>query len=259
MTRTARLFALAAWLVTGAASAVAPAAQTASGAGTTAGADPAGDAIAAAEGEPLAARVRAAAADLLADRFPEAAPRLAPRVLRLSADVPAGRPVRLALTDADGVPSGHTRVDILTDAGRAGWALLYVAHFDSVVVARREIARGDTLDAGAVEVAWLDVTRFHGDPVRPADLDRADLPTARRSLRAGTALRQSSLAWPVAVDTGDRVRVRYRRGGLLLALDGAAREPGAVGDAIRVHCRATGATYRVRLTAPGEADWLETL
>jgi flagella basal body P-ring formation protein FlgA len=203
--------------------------------------------------------VRAAAADLLAEQFPEAADRLEPRVLRLSADVPDGADLRLALQSGDGLPSGHTRADILTDAGRAGWALLYVAHFDSVAVARRPLARGDTVDAGAVEVAWLETTRFHGDPVHPSALRGGARPTARRPVDAGEALRQSSLAWPMAVDTGDRVRVRYRRRGFLLALDGAAREPGAVGEAIRVHCRSTGATYRVRVTAPGQADWLETL
>lgn len=208
---------------------------------------------------PLAARVRAAAEALLADHFPEAARQLEPRVLRVAADVPDGAALRLALPSGQGLPSGHTRVDVRTDAGRAGWALLYVARFDSVAVVRRAVSRGDTLSPDVVGAAWLETTRFHGDPVRPADLRGAAVPTARRSLDAGEALRQSALAWPVAVDTGDPVRVRYRRGGLLLVVDGAAREAGAVGDAIRVYCRSTEATYRARVTAPGAADWLETL
>ncbi|MDT7856065.1 flagellar basal body P-ring formation chaperone FlgA [Rubrivirga sp. S365] len=205
------------------------------------------------------ARVQAAAEALLAERFPEAAPRLAPRVLRLAADVPPGAPVRLALAEARGVPRGHTRADVVTDAGRAGWALLYVAHFDSVAVARRALSRGDTLGSGAVEAAWIETTRFHGDPVAPAALRGGAAPTARRTVRAGEALRQSVLAWPTAVGTGDAVRVRYRRGGLLLTVDATARETGAVGEAVRVYSRSTGATYRVRVTAPGRADWIETL
>ena len=205
------------------------------------------------------ARVRAATADLLEERFPEAAHRLDPRVLRLSPSAPASGDLRVTLPPDDGLPSGHTRVELATEAGPAGWALLYVAQFDSVLVARRDLARGDTLTDAAVEVAWLETTRFHGDPVHPADVHGDGRPTARRSLRAGEALRASSLAWPVATDTGDRVRVRYHRRGLLLTVDGVAREAGAVGDAIRVHCRSTSATYRVRLTAPGEGDWLATL
>ena len=215
-------------------------------------------ALAQAAGSPEA-RVQAAAEALLAERFPEAAPRLAPRVLRLSADVPAGGAVRLALAGTDGVPRGHTRADIVTDAGRAGWALLYVAHFDSVAVARRGIARGDTLGPDAVEAAWVETTRFHGEPVAPAALRGGAAPTARRSVRAGEALRRSALRWPAALDTGDAVRVRYRRGGLVLTVEATARERGAVGDAVRVHARATGTTYRVRVTGAGRADWIETL
>ena len=205
------------------------------------------------------ARVQAAAEALLAERFPEAAPRLAPRVLRLAADLPPGGAVRLRLA-AEGVPRGHARADVVTDAGRAGWALLYVAHFDSVAVARRALARGDTVGPGAVEAAWLETTRFHGEPLAPAVLRAGGAaPTARRAVRAGEALRAGVLAWPAALDTGDAVRGRYRRGGLVLTVDATARERGAVGDAVRVHARSTGATYRVRVTGPGRADWLETL
>ncbi len=204
-------------------------------------------------------RVRAAAEAWLAERFPTAAPRLEPRVLRLSNGLPAAGPLRLEVPAADGLPRGHARAEVYADAGRAGWALLYVAHFDSVAVARRALGRGDTLSVGAVETAWLETTRFHGEPVPPSLLQTDAPPTARRRLDAGEALRASDLAWPAAVDTGDPVAVRYMRGALRLVFEAQARERGAVGEAIRVWCRATAATYRVRLTAPGEADWLATL
>ncbi|NNF58628.1 MAG: flagellar basal body P-ring formation protein FlgA [Rhodothermaceae bacterium] len=205
------------------------------------------------------ARVRTAAERLIAERFPEAAARLEPRVLRLAAEVPGEGSLRLELAVSDGLPRGHTRADLYDDSERLGWALLYVAHFDSVLIARHDHARGEPLDDAALETAWLETTRFHGDPALPSALRTTTRPTARRALSAGDALRASDLAWPTAVDTGDAIRVRYARRGFALVLDAQARERGAVGETIRVHARATGATYRVRLTAPGEADWLETL
>jgi len=205
------------------------------------------------------ARVRAAAERFLAERFPETAARLEPRLLRLGAEVDGAATLHLAMPGAGGVPTGTVRAEVYADGARAGWALLYVARYDSVLVARRALQRGDILAADAVETAWMETTRFHGEPALPGMLRRGALPTARRVLDAGEALRATDLAWPVAVDTGDAVRVRYARRGFLMLLDGQAREPGAVGETIRVFCRDTGATYRVRLTAPGEADWLDTL
>ena len=205
------------------------------------------------------ARVRTSAERLIAERFPDAVDRLEPRVLRLAAAVPSEGRLRLELAASNGLPRGHTRANLYAGSERLGWALLYVAHFDSVLVARHDLARGDTLETAVLETAWLETTRFHGEPALPRALQRAAHPTARRALSAGEALRVSDLVWPSAVDTGDAIRVRYARRGFALMLEAQARERGAIGEAIRVYARATGATYRVRLTAPGEADWLETL
>ena len=205
------------------------------------------------------ARVRAAVEQGLAERFPEASVRLEPRVLRIAAELSDDASLRVELPASDGVPRGHLQAELFRGTERLGWALIYVAHFDSVLVARHAIARGDTLAADLVETAWLETTRFHGDPVVRRTLDGAAQPVVRRALGAGEALRTSDLTWPPAVDTGDAVQVRYARRGLVLTFDARAREPGAIGEAVRVYCQATGSTYRVRLLAPGQAEWLETL
>ena len=204
------------------------------------------------------ARVAEATRGLLAERFPALAARLVPRVRRVAGPLPPG-PLRLALTEADAVPRGPVRADVLDAAGRpVTWALLDVAHFDSVRVALRDVPRGAPVAPAALGVAWLDVTRFTGEPLRATVALPAGA-TARRPLRAGGALRVGDLEAPPAVDTGDAVTVRYRRGAFDLRLPARARERGGVGETVRVFCADTGATYRVRLTAPGEADWLETL
>ena len=64
---------------------------------------------------------------------------------------------------------------------------------------------------------------------------------------------------------GDQVIVRGNlslytgRGDFQIVLDAEAREPAALGATLRVYCATTRSTYRVRLTASGEADWLQTL
>jgi flagella basal body P-ring formation protein FlgA len=210
--------------------------------------------------------LEAAAEAALAERFPDEAHRLDVRVLRTGGDVPAAA-LRVRLPASAAVPRGYTRVDVLARARagwqKAGWALVYVAHFDSVVVARRTVERGAPVAPNALGAAWLETTTFHGEPLRTADLARltaagSDL-FAKRRLREGRALRRGDLRPPFAADTGDAVTLRFRRGVVALELPCHAREPGYVGDEIKLYSPDTDATYRARLLGPGLAEWTATL
>jgi flagella basal body P-ring formation protein FlgA len=210
-------------------------------------------------GQTDAARVQAAAETLLAERFPDWAGRLAPRGVR--APALDGAAIRLDLVAGAEMPEGHTVAEVLAaDGRRIGQATLYVAHWDSVAVASHALARGDTVTAADFAPAWIETTRLRTPPLRWADARRlADAATVRRSVGAGDALRASDHQAPPAVETGDPVEVRYRRGDLALTLRGQARERGALGEAVRVYCPDVRTTYRVRLVAPGVGEWLETL
>ncbi|MFN3596068.1 MAG: flagellar basal body P-ring formation chaperone FlgA [Rubricoccaceae bacterium] len=205
--------------------------------------------------------VAAAAQAALEVHFPEAAPRLGVRVERLSpalaSAVAAGEALDVAWPGA-GVPRGLTRVTARAAGAPAGWALLRVAHRDTVLVARRALARGTALAPEAFETAVMETTALRTPPADPAALAGPGA-VLRRALRAGDVLRAADVALPPEVPVGAPVTVRYVRGGVALALAGHAREAGRTGDAIRVYSRATGATYRVRLTRPDEGEWLETL
>ncbi len=208
--------------------------------------------------------LQAAAENALAARFPEDAERLRVRVLRTGGDVSAPS-LRVDLPADATVPRGHTQVNVLADTPsgwqKTGWALLHVAHFDSVVVAWRSVPRDEAVAATDLGIAWLETTTFHGEPMRAADLRAfvTDQLFAARSLREGRALRRDDLRPPLAVDTGDTVTMQYRRGALAFSIPCHTRAPGAVGDAVRLFAPATGTTYRARLTAPGEAEWIATL
>jgi len=200
----------------------------------------------------------------LAVRFPDDAERLRVRVLRTSGAVDLSVPLRIDLPATAAVPRGHTQVDVLaeTPAGwqKTGWALLYVAHFDSVVVAQRSLGRDEPIHPTDLGAVWTETTTFHGDPLRTADLRAlgGDLRTTR-ALRSGRPLRHGDLRPPYAADTGEAVTMHYQRGPLTLTVACRAREPGHVGDVVRLYAPSTDATYRARLVASGEAEWVATL
>ena len=209
-------------------------------------------------------RVREAAEAHLASTYPEMASRLDVRVERQTGELAAGD-VRIELPSA-AVPRARTKVDLLQRVDqrweRVGWALLYVAHFDSVAMMRRDVGRDEPLQESDVTAAWVETTRFHGEPVTAASFASMQATTGvvtDRPVSAGDPLRTSDIRAPWAVKTGDAVSVRYERPGLTLELSGRAREPGAVDDEIRVFCQDTGTTYRARITGKGRSVWLETL
>ena len=211
--------------------------------------------------------VASAAEALLAERFPDDAHRLDVRVVRTSTDVRAAEPVRVVWPADAALPRGRTQVDVLTRTSgggwnETGWALLYVAHFDSVVMAQTVLDRDEPVAPEDVSVAWVETTTFRGEPLRAADFRtlRADGAVfATRRLPAGRPLRHGDLRLPLAADTGEAVRMRYERGPIRLRLACQARERGRPGETIRLYCPDTRTTYRARLTGPGAADWTQTL
>lgn len=212
--------------------------------------------------------LQSAAEHALAARFPEAAERLRVRVLRTGGDMSTAAvgttSLRIELGSDEALPRGHTKADVLlqTPTGwqKTGWALLHVAHFDSVVVARRFVRRGEAVSPSDLGAAWIETTAFHGEPLRTADLRALGTDRfAGRALRPDHALRQGDLRPPFAADTGDTVAMRYERGPLSFTIPCHARRPGTVGDVVRLYAPATGTTYRARLTGPGEAEWIATL
>ncbi len=213
---------------------------------------------------PVSERIRVAAEAALAEHFPAEAHRLRVRVIRTGGAVTDEAGLKVTFQSSDAMPRAHAKVDVWSQASdgwtKAGWALLYVSHFDSVVVARESIAQGGAVTPEQVTFAWMDVTGFRGEPLRPAAyraLARNDV-FAARPLRERRPLRAGDLRPPFAANTGDAVLMQYRRGKITLRMACKAREPGFIGDVIRLYNPDTDTMYRARLTAPGVAKWMET-
>ncbi len=213
------------------------------------------------------ARIEDAALRTLAERFPDAAPRLEVRHIRSGKVPETAEALRVVLPADGGIPRGHTQVNVEArrEAGgwqEAGWALLYVAHFDSVAIPTRTVRKDETVAEADLQFAWLETTRFSGDPLTPAawkTVAAAGTVYAHRHLSEGRAVHASDVRPAYAADTGDPLTMTYRRNGFTLVMTGHARAPGFAGDIIRFFAPATKTMYKVRLTAPGQAEWLETL
>lgn len=217
----------------------------------------------------LNARVEAAATEALEALFPTAAERLTVEVTRLQnmSVIPSGATVRVRFASSTTVPRGRVQATVESRASDAAWAaegraLLYVAHYDSVMVPTATLRADDELSTGAVTPVWIDVTRFSGTPLR-LDAYRTLQATgpvyAARHLREGRALRSGDLRRAYAVTRGEAVNIQYHRPLFTLTLRGTAREAGHTGEVIRVYVPDTKATYRARLTGPAAARWVETL
>lgn len=209
--------------------------------------------------------VRAAVETLFEERFPEVSDRLAVRVVRLGNSVESASGLRVRLNHSDSVPRGHTQVRLVAlnenAWSEAGWALLYVAHFDSVGMALSDVSQGGAVTEEDVTFAWVETTKFRGEPLRPDDFRalRSDELFAHRPLRSGETIRMSDLRPAYLADTGQSITMTYSRNGIELKLTCQAREPGFLGDVIRAYSSDTKSTYKVVLTGPGSAIWKSTL
>lgn len=205
--------------------------------------------------------VRAAEA-VLAEQYPSDAHRLEVRLLRKGGAVEDVAHPEVVFTADRELPRGHTKVDVWSGGTKAGWALLYVAHFDSVLVAQTTFRKDDMVALADLDLAWMETTKFRGEPMRLSDYETLLAQGgvfAARALRADKALRHGDLRPPYAAETGTSVTLHYERGAMRFKVIGKARKPGFVGDVIKVYSPDTGVTYRVRLTAPQTAEWIETL
>ncbi len=215
--------------------------------------------------EPVGIRLRHAIDSLLVEAFPALVGHLEPRLVRYQ--VAELDRFQLRLPPAVDDPTGSLQVEIWAPDMRgawhkAGWALFYVARYDSVVVARQALRRSEPVDPAALELVWQETTRLRTPPLTPDALRRLQPQgplLAVRSVAAGEVLRANDLRPPYAVQTGETVWMHYRRGSILLRLPCQARTAGFVGDVIELYAPQTRATYRGRIVAPGLVEWIATL
>lgn len=123
---------------------------------------------------------------------------------------------------------------------------LHAGVLDSVSVAARALGTG-------VELAATDLRRDArvrwGAPTAPAAASLEGWVT-RRPLAKGDAISEANAAPPQVVHSGDAVRLEWRRGGVIVALDGVALGSAAMGQTVRVRIAERGGQRSGRVTGP---------
>lgn len=108
----------------------------------------------------------------------------------------------------------------------------YVRVMERVVVASRDLRRGEVLDEDDLTYGERDATRMQRDALRDADAIVGR--RLRSSIREGRIFRSSQIERVPVVERGDRVTLVLQSGGLQIHAIGRAQEPGASGEWIRV-------------------------
>ncbi|KAA2234828.1 flagellar basal body P-ring formation chaperone FlgA [Salinarimonas soli] len=121
-----------------------------------------------------------------------------------------------------------------------------------VQVLQRGFNRGDTLQAGDVAVERRPRASVPGDAL--VDGNEVAGRSARRTLAAGSILRNGDLQRPEIVARGEIVTIVYEVPGLVLTLRGRANEAGAKGDVVSVTNPQSKRTLQATVVAPGKVS-----
>ncbi len=152
-------------------------------------------------------------------------------------------PVRIELLNPEG--------DLLKRLNLA----VHVKRFDTVMIALRDIGRGDTLRVDDMALNRMEVTGI-GDFRRSADelVGRC----AKAPIKVGEIIRSRALRPAPLVRRGDRIVVKAVVGNVELVSEGVARQDGGKGEKIRVYSKTTrtsvaGRVYDAKTVLVGKA------
>lgn len=189
------------------------------------------------------------------------------RVDQVDAALRKNDELRLEFSNHWETPRGRVQADILSKTSgnrwtKNGWALLYVSHYDSVVVSRSTFRPDDKLGRDEIKHIRTNVTKLRNEPLTSEQF-RSQCTNepcfVRQYIREGDLIRRDAIRHRYAAKAGEMVEMLYRRHGISANLQCRARQSGYVGDVVRISCSSTGSIYRVELTDDGTAEWRETL
>ena len=120
-----------------------------------------------------------------------------------------------------------------------------------VLTYARNINAGDVVQAE--DVGWSTVQAHQTPSGAPQDADQVIGLSARRALRAGTAVAVRDLAAPQVIARNDMVEVAFISGGVRLTITGRATRNAALGEAVPVLNPSSNRTIDAVAVGPGRA------
>ncbi len=183
-----------------------------------------------------------------------AAPRFEIEVVKNTRPIgPCNAAPRVETVDARS-PARMRFVAICPDQGGWRYEFLTRARISAeVAVAASDLSSGKTLSAQDVLLERHDIS---GMPDSFSDLAAVQDMATRRTIRAGSVLRQNMLVAPTLVKRGEPVRIVAKRDQIEVSMAGEALDTGARGASIRVK-NASGVTIRARVTDIGQVEPVE--
>lgn len=121
-----------------------------------------------------------------------------------------------------------------------------------VVVAKRNISRGETLSWRTMGLKNRDVGRIYGDFV--TDIRQLSGKRARRSLRADQVITLSHAKAPLMVERNDRVVISVDADGIQASMAGMAMEDGTKGQGIRVRNLSSNKVITAWVVSKGKVE-----
>ena len=121
-----------------------------------------------------------------------------------------------------------------------------------VVVAKRNIARGETINTGDLGLASKEVRLLNNGYFR--NINNAMGMVSKRSIRQGEVVRLSNMAPPLLVAKGDHVKITAAAGQLSVSTNGIALTKGRKGEQIRVRNIGSEKILRARITGQGRVN-----
>lgn len=125
-----------------------------------------------------------------------------------------------------------------------------VAQSEAVVVAARPLTAGQTINPDDLMVRNLPVQDFAGRQIFTS-LAQLDGASTIMSISAGMVITQGAVQAPLVVKSGQLVTVHVYSGGVMLAVDATADQPGRIGDTILLTNPGSGRRFTAQVTAQG--------
>lgn len=200
-------------------------------------------------------RLEAAVRALIAARFPDGSAEIVSmRSVADPGEIPPAASIE-AQEPVNGLAAGTSLLSIrIQDRPEAAVRIVPMAVtlrlYGPVVVAARDLLRGELVDAAALKIERRVLKR--GDRVLNDPQPALGL-AAKGTIRKGDVVRLGALTRPAAVEPGQTVVLQIEQGGVALAMETTARGRGEVGQVVLVEGM-DRKPIRARIVAPGRVE-----
>jgi len=173
------------------------------------------------------------------------------RLVAAGATPPELAPAPVPLGDTSSIARVFVRIGVDGDTRATVPVAFRRVEVRQSVVATRQIARGEVLTAGDVE---LKTEQIHGVAAAPqafSDLSDVIGKQAKLTIRQGQPIGPRAVAEPIVIPRNTPVTIIIEKGALRIASSGLALTDGRMNETVDVRVIATGKVVKAQVTGPG--------